>query len=79
MTSDTLAPEVLQKMDAYRRATRYLSVGQRYLYDNPLLREPHARPGGHEKAFQAVSFPGGISSHVAPTTPGSINEGGELG
>ena len=36
----TLAPEELRKIDAYWRAANYLSVGQIYLYDNPLLREP---------------------------------------
>ena len=145
--SKTLAPELLQKINAYWRATNYLSVGQIYLYDNPLLREPlklsHVKPlvvghwgttpgqnfiyvhlnrlirehdlnmfyvagpghggpaivgnvylegtwsevypditqdeAGLKKLFKQFSFPGGISSHVAPTTPGSIHEGGELG
>ncbi len=134
-------------MDAYWRAANYLSVGQIYLYDNPLLKEPlklsdvkplvvghwgttpgqnfiyvhlnriikkydldmfyiagpgHGGPAlvgnvylegtwseiypnvsqdeaGLKKLFTQFSFPGGISSHVAPTTPGSIHEGGELG
>jgi xylulose-5-phosphate/fructose-6-phosphate phosphoketolase len=147
MTSDVLTPELLQSMDAYWRAANYLSVGQLYLYDNPLLREPlsqaHIKPlvvghwgtvpgqnfiyvhlnraikkyglnmfyvsgpghggaalvsnvylegtwsevypavaqdlAGLKTLFKQFSFPGGISSHVAPTTPGSINEGGELG
>jgi xylulose-5-phosphate/fructose-6-phosphate phosphoketolase len=147
MKTDTLAPELLHRMDAYWRAANYLSVGQLYLYDNPLLREPltlaHVKPlvvghwgtvpgqnfiyvhlnraiverglnmfyvsgpghggaalvsnvylegtwtevypsitqdlAGMKKLFKQFSFPGGISSHVAPTTPGSINEGGELG
>ncbi|MDP4076377.1 phosphoketolase family protein [Acidovorax sp. A1169] len=147
MTTDTLAPELLQKVDAYWRAANYLSVGQLYLYDNPLLREPllmaHVKPllvghwgtvpgqnfiyvhlnrailkyglnmlyvagpghggaalvsnvylegtwsevyptvtqdlAGMKTLFKQFSFPGGISSHVAPTTPGSIHEGGELG
>src|SRR5271165_2224095 len=142
-----LAPEQLRKIDAYWRAANYLSVGQIYLYDNPLLRKPlelsHVKPlvvghwgttpgqnfiyvhlnrvikkydlnmfyvsglghggaalvgntylegtwsevypavsqdeAGLKKLFKHVSFPGGISSHVAPTTPGSIQEGGELG
>jgi xylulose-5-phosphate/fructose-6-phosphate phosphoketolase len=137
----------LRLMDRYWRAANYLSVGQLYLYDNPMLREPlrlkdvkplvvghwgttpgqnfiyvHlnrvikkndldmfyiAGPGhggaalvantylegsyseiypnisqdeeGMKKLFTQFSFPGGISSHVAPTTPGSIHEGGELG
>ena len=137
----------LSRMDAYWRAANYLSVGQIYLYDNPLLREPltlaHVKPlvvghwgttpgqnfiyvhlnrvirtydlemiyiagpghggpalvantylegsyseiypdigqdeAGLKKLFTQFSFPGGISSHVAPTTPGSIHEGGELG
>jgi xylulose-5-phosphate/fructose-6-phosphate phosphoketolase len=134
-------------MHAYWRAANYLSVGQIYLYDNPLLKEKltlaHVKPlvvghwgtvpgqnfiyvhlnrlikkhdlnmfyvsgPGHGGAalvgntylegayseiypdvsqdeaglkllFKQFSFPGGISSHVAPTTPGSIHEGGELG
>jgi xylulose-5-phosphate/fructose-6-phosphate phosphoketolase len=137
----------LGRIDAYWRAANYLSVGQIYLYDNPLLREPltlaHVKPlvvghwgttpgqnfiyvhlnrvictydlemiyiagpghggpalvantylegsyseiypdigqdeAGLKKLFTQFSFPGGISSHVAPTTPGSIHEGGELG
>ena len=144
---ETLSPELLKKMNAYWRAANYLSVGQIYLYDNPLLKEPlkleHIKPlvvghwgttpgqnfiyvhlnrvikkydldmfyiagPGHggpaivgnvylegtwsevypnvtqdekglKKLFTQFSFPGGISSHVAPTTPGSIHEGGELG
>jgi xylulose-5-phosphate/fructose-6-phosphate phosphoketolase len=142
-----LAPELLRRMDAYWRAANYVSVGQIYLYDNPLLKEPlklsHVKPivvahwgttpgqnfiylhlnrvikkydlnmfyiagpghggpaivgnvylegtwsevypnvtrdeAGLKKLFKQFSFPGGISSHVAPTTPGSIHEGGELG
>ena len=142
-----LTPEELQKINAYWRAANYLSVGQIYLYDNPLLKEPlklsHVKPlvvghwgttpgqnfiyvhlnrvinrydldmfyvagpghggpaivgnvylegtwteiypnitqdeAGLKKLFKQFSFPGGISSHVAPTTPGSIHEGGELG
>ena len=142
-----LTPELLWKMDAYWRAANYLSVGQIYLYDNALLREPlklsHVKPlvvghwgtvpgqnfiyvhlnrvigeydlnmiyisgPGHggaalvantylegtysevypnisqdelglKKLFKQFSFPGGISSHVSPETPGSIHEGGELG
>ena len=140
-------PDELQAIDAYWRAANYLSVGQIYLYDNPLLREPltlaHIKPvivghwgttpgqnfiyvhlnrvikkydldmiyvsgpghggpalvgntylegtyseyypdisqdlAGLQKLFKQFSFPGGISSHVAPSTPGSIHEGGELG
>jgi len=142
-----LGGEELAKMDAYWRAANYLSVGQIYLFDNPLLREPltlehikprllghwgttpglnflyvhlnriikaydlstiyiagpgHGGPGlvantylegtyseyypnistdakGMQKLFKQFSFPGGIPSHVAPETPGSIHEGGELG
>jgi xylulose-5-phosphate/fructose-6-phosphate phosphoketolase len=142
-----LAPDLLRKMDAYWRAANYVSVGQLYLYDNPLLRQPlelsHVKPlvvghwgttpgqnfiyvhlnrvikkydldmfyvagpghggpalvgntylegsysevypdvsqdeAGLKRLFTQFSFPGGISSHVAPTTPGSIHEGGELG
>jgi phosphoketolase len=147
MKAMTLSPELLLKMDAYWRAANYLSVGQIYLYDNPLLKLPlklldvkpivvghwGTTPGqnfiyvhlnrvikkydldmfyvaghrdggpaivgnvylegtyseiypnisqheaGMKKLFKQFSFPGGISSHVAPTTPGSIHEGGELG
>ena len=142
-----LSAEELRKINAYWRAANYLSVGQIYLFDNPLLREPlklehikprllghwgttpglnfiyvhlnriikqhdlntiyitgpgHGGPGlvantylegtysefypaisldvaGMKKLFKQFSFPGGIPSHVAPETPGSINEGGELG
>ena len=142
-----LDSEELYKLDAYFRACNYLSVGQLYLRDNPLLKRPlkmsdikkklvghwgtvpgqnfiytHLNrvinkydldmiyisgPGhggnaivsnvylegtyseiypnitedeeGLKKLFKQFSFPGGISSHVAPETPGSINEGGELG
>ena len=142
-----LSADLLHKMDAYWRAANYLSVGQIYLYDNPLLKEPlrleHVKPRllghwgttpglnfvyvhlnriirqydlnvidvtgpghggpalvantylegtyselypnvsqdeqGMKKLFTQFSFPGGIPSHVAPETPGSINEGGELG
>ena len=137
----------LQRIDAYWRAANYLSVGQIYLLDNPLLKEPlqpdHIKPRllghwgtspglnliyahlnrvirnwdlnviyvtgpGHggpalvanaylegtysevyphigrseeglRRLFRQFSFPGGIPSHVAPETPGSIHEGGELG
>jgi xylulose-5-phosphate/fructose-6-phosphate phosphoketolase len=143
----TLGADELRLTNAYWRAANYLSVGQIYLYDNPLLREPlkmaHVKPlvvghwgttpgqnfiyvhlnrvikkhdldmiyiagpghggpaivgnvylegtwsevypnvtqdgAGLKKLFKQFSFPGGISSHVAPTTPGSIHEGGELG
>jgi len=147
MKTSALTPELLYRMDAYWRAANYLSVGQIYLYDNPLLKEPlklsHVKPlvvghwgttpgqnfiyvhlnrvikkydldmfyiagpghggpaivgnvylegtwsevypsvtqdeAGLKKLFTQFSWPGGISSHVAPTTPGSIHEGGELG
>jgi xylulose-5-phosphate/fructose-6-phosphate phosphoketolase len=137
----------LSRLDAYWRAANYLSVGQIYLLDNPLLREPlkpehikprllghwgttpglnfiyahlnrvikardlniiyicgpgHGGPGmvantylegtyseiypsirqdadGMRRLFRQFSFPGGIPSHAAPETPGSIHEGGELG
>ena len=143
----TLTPDQLRLIDAYWRAANYLSVGQIYLMDNPLLREPlrrehikprllghwgttpglnfiyvhlnrlinehdlnaiyiagpgHGGPGlvantylegtyselypnipqteaGMRRLFTQFSFPGGIPSHVAPETPGSIHEGGELG
>lgn len=139
--------DLIEKMDAYWRAANYLSVGQIYLLDNPLLRRAlrkedvkprllghfgttpglnfvyihlnriirerglnmiqitgpgHGAPGilantylegtysefypkitedeeGLKKFFTQFSFPGGIPSHTAPQTPGSIHEGGELG
>jgi xylulose-5-phosphate/fructose-6-phosphate phosphoketolase len=142
-----LTDEELNKINAYWRAANYLSVGQIYLLDNPLLKEPltlkhvkprllghwgttpglnfiyvhlnriikkydqsaiyiagpgHGGPGlvantylegtyseyypnisqdndGMKRLFKQFSFPGGIPSHVAPETPGSIHEGGELG
>jgi xylulose-5-phosphate/fructose-6-phosphate phosphoketolase len=144
---DVLSKRELEAMDAYWRAANYLSVGQIYLYDNPLLQKPltkehvkprllghwgttpglnfiyvhlnrlikkydlnmiyitgpgHGGPGlvanaylegtysevypnipadaeGMKLLFKQFSFPGGIPSHVAPETPGSIHEGGELG
>ena len=147
MKTKTLNAQLLRKMDAYWRAANYLSVGQIYLYDNPLLKKPltlahikprllghwgttpglnfiyvhlnrvineqdlniiyitgpgHGGPGlvanaylegtysevynsiaqdedGMQRLFKQFSFPGGIPSHVAPETPGSIHEGGELG
>jgi xylulose-5-phosphate/fructose-6-phosphate phosphoketolase len=146
-TEHVLSQELVDKMDAYWRAANYLSVGQIYLYDNPLLKEPlkrnhikprllghwgttpglnfiyvhlnraikerdlniiylagpgHGGPGlvantylegtysefypnisqdeeGMKSLFKQFSFPGGVPSHVAPETPGSIHEGGELG
>jgi xylulose-5-phosphate/fructose-6-phosphate phosphoketolase len=143
----TLTAEELRKIDAYWRAANYLSVGQIYLYANPLLTQPlrlehikprllghwgttpglnfiyahcnrvinkydlnmiyvcgpgHGGPGmvantwlegsytdffpnvtqdaeGMQRLFKQFSFPGGIPSHAAPETPGSIHEGGELG
>ena len=147
MNEGPLSPAELRAMDAYWRAANYLSVGQIYLLDNPLLRQPlrleHIKPRllghwgttpglnfiyvhlnrairrhdldviyiagpGHggpavvantylegtyserypevsrdaegiQRLFKQFSFPGGIPSHAAPETPGSINEGGELG
>jgi xylulose-5-phosphate/fructose-6-phosphate phosphoketolase len=144
---ESLSPDMLKKLDAYWRAANYLSVGQIYLFDNPLLLRPLAptdikprllghwgtTPGqnfiyahlnrvinqhdldmiyisgpGHggpavvantylegtysevypaitrdeaglKRLFKQFSFPGGIPSHAAPETPGSIHEGGELG
>jgi hypothetical protein len=46
--TDALAPELLRKLHAYWRAANYLSVGQIYLYDNPLLRAP-LRPSVHSQ------------------------------
>src|SRR5712691_4618413 len=142
-----LSPQELRQLDAHWRAANYLSVGQIYLYANPLLTEPlkiehvkprllghwgttpglnfvyvhanrlirkyglqmlyicgpgHGGPGmvantwlegsyseffphvtcdaeGMLRLFSQFSFPGGIPSHAAPETPGSIHEGGELG
>jgi xylulose-5-phosphate/fructose-6-phosphate phosphoketolase len=147
VSSPAVTPELLGRMDAYWRAANYLSVGQIYLMDNPLLRErlrpEHVKPrllghwgttpgqnliyvhlnrvirehdldmiyiagpghggpalvanvflegtyteiyphitedaAGLQRLFKQFSFPGGIPSHVAPETPGSIHEGGELG
>jgi Phosphoketolase len=146
-SKQTLSPEELRKVHAYWRAANFVSVGQIYLYANPLLREPlnqqHIKPrllghwgttpglnfiyvhlnrlikkqdlnaiyiagpghggpalvantylegtysevyrqipqteDGLQRLFKQFSFPGGIPSHVAPETPGSIHEGGELG
>src|SRR5476649_1349452 len=143
----SLSPDLLAKMDAYWRAANYLTVGQIYLQDNPLLETPlklehikprllghwgtttglnfiyvhlnrlikerdlnminvigpgHGGPGlvahtylegsyterypaiernrnGMQRLFRQFSWPYGVPSHVAPDTPGSIHEGGELG
>ena len=145
--SKPLTADLVRRIDAYWRAANYLSVGQIYLYDNPLLKKPlrrehikprllghwgttpglnfiyvhlnrvikehdlnvlyitgpgHGGPGlvanayldgtysevyphvsqdeeGMKRLFTQFSFPGGIPSHVAAETPGSIHEGGELG
>jgi xylulose-5-phosphate/fructose-6-phosphate phosphoketolase len=145
--SNPLSPEELRGLNAYWRASNYLAVGQIYLLDNPLLKQPlkreHVKPRllghwgttpglnfmyvhlnrvivrddlsviyvigpghggpslvaqawmegtysevypnigqdeeGMKRLFTQFSFPGGIPSHVAPETPGSIHEGGELG
>src|SRR3954447_16919280 len=142
-----LSPDLLRRMDAWWRAANYLSVGQIYLFNNPLLKKPlelsdvkprllghwgttpglnflwvhlnrvikrfdldmfyvtgpgHGGPAvvanaylegtysdlypnvsldeeGMKLLFKQFSFPGGIPSHAAPETPGSIHEGGELG
>lgn len=147
MEVDYSSKTYLEKLDAYWRATNYISVGQLYLKDNPLLKEPlkdadvKIKPIGHwgtipgqnfiyahlnrvitkydlnmfyiegpghggqvmvsnsyldgsyteiypeitqdiagmKKLFKQFSFPGGVASHAAPETPGSIHEGGELG
>ena len=147
ISNQPLSADALRKMNAYWRAANYLSVGQIYLFANPLLREPlklehvkprllghwgttpglnfiyvhfnrlikkydlnaiyvcgpgHGGPGmvantylegtytefysgiqqnedGMRQLFKQFSFPGGIPSHDAPETPGSIHEGGELG
>lgn len=147
MTTCEITSQELALVDRYWRAANYLSIGQIYLLDNPLLREPlraehikprllghwgttpglnfiythlnrvirnrdldmiyvcgpgHGGPGmvastylegsyseiypqisedaaGMRKLFRQFSFPGGIPSHAAPETPGSIHEGGELG
>src|SRR6202521_1023822 len=147
ISQNPLSADELRKINAYWRAANYLSVGQIYLYDNPLLTEPlriahvkprllgdgaptqglsflyvhankiiqkyylnmiyicgpgHGGPGmvgntwlegtytelfpnitqdaeGMKRLFTQFSFPGGIPSHAAPETPGSIHEGGELG
>jgi len=147
LEANPLSADQLRLIDAWWRAANYLSVGQIYLLDNPLLKEPlriehikprllghwgttpglnfvyahanrvirkygldmiyvagpgHGGPGlvastwlegtyseiypgipqneaGMQRLFKQFSFPGGIPSHVAPETPGSIHEGGELG
>ncbi len=147
LKDQSISDDEVRRMNAYWRAANYLSVGQIYLMDNPLLREPlqkqhvkprllghwgttpglnfvyvhlnrvirrddlnviyiagpgHGGPGmvantylegtyseyyqdisqseaGMKRLFTQFSFPGGIPSHVAPETPGSIHEGGELG
>src|SRR6202165_2052743 len=68
MKSNTLAPELLDKMDAYWRAANYLSVGQIYLYDNPLLKRPLTLADVKDLVLGPLG-----------RAPGAIHEGGELG
>src|SRR5919197_3338606 len=86
-SSTVLTDDELRTLDAHWRAANYLSAGQIYLMANPLLEGSYSetypdvgRDGdGMERLFRQFSFPGGVPSHVAPETPGSIHEGGELG
>ena len=67
MTQTTLDPKLLRKMDAYWRAANYLSVGQIYLYDNPLLRQPlslaHVKP-------MLLGHDAGAELHLRASEPG---------
>src|SRR5919106_1251751 len=88
-----LPADELTRIDRHWRAANYLSVGQIYLLANPGLAASTWLEGtysetyptitrdaaGMSRLFRQFSFPGGIPSHVAAETPGSINEGGELG
>ena len=74
MSAHTLTPELLHKMDAYWRAANYLSVGQLYLYDNPLLKKPlelsHVKPlvVGHWGTTPGPEF------HLCSPEPGHQEE-----
>ena len=74
VTTEPLSPELLHRMDAYWRAANYLSVGQLYLYDNPLLKKPlelsHVKPlvVGHWGATPGPEF------HLCSPEPGHQEE-----
>jgi xylulose-5-phosphate/fructose-6-phosphate phosphoketolase len=65
--SATLSRELLHKMNAYWRAANYLSVGQIYLYDNPLLKEPLARQAS---GGRALGHDAGSELHLRASEPG---------
>jgi phosphoketolase len=67
MKTNTLTPELLDKMDAYWRAANYLSVGQIYLYDNPLLKRPLKL--AHKKPRRAHPRNPGLRGSAAETFP----------
>ena len=70
MKTKTLSPELLQKMDAYWRAANYLSVGQIYLCDNPLLKRPLTLDGREAYAFGTLGHDPRAKLHLCAFEPG---------
>ena len=70
METKILSPELLRKMDAYWRAANYLSVGQIYLYDNPLLREPLQLSACEADAAWALGHDAGAELYLCASEPG---------
>ena len=70
MKTNTLTPDLLHKMDAYWRAANYLSVGQIYLYDNPLLKRPLKLSERQAAGGRALGDDAGSKLHLCPFEPG---------
>ena len=70
MDTRTLSPELLHKMDAYWRAANYLSVGQIYLYDNPLLKEPLKTVAREAAGGRTLGHDAGPELHLRALEPG---------
>ena len=70
MATDTLTPELLYKMNAYWRAANYLSVGQIYLYDNPLLEAAAASVGHQAAGGRTLGYDTGSELHLCASEPG---------
>ena len=70
MKTQTLTPELLDRMDAYWRAANYLSVGQIYLYANPLLREPLQPVACEADAARTLGHDPGPEFHLCASEPG---------
>ena len=70
MQADALNPELLRKMDAYWRAANYLSVGQIYLYDNPLLKRPLTLAACEAYAARTLGYDARAELHLRASEQG---------